>query len=1543
MTMSDGRQKYIMSLDTSQFEAAARRAENAFDRTSNSISKNSNGIVSSMANIGKATAAYFTMQQLASYATQVATVRGEFQKLDVAFKTMLGSKKQADALMAQMVHTAATTPFSLQDVAGGAKQLLAYGMASDKVNDTLVRLGDIASGLSIPLGDLVYLYGTTMTQGRIFTQDYNQFMGRGIPLAEELAKQFGVTKNKVKEMVEAGKVGFPEIERAILAMTNEGGKFGGLMKEQSKTIAGQISNLGDSITGMFNKIGQQNEGLISALLGGASWMVENYEEIGKTIATLAATYGTYKAVLMAAAAMQKLNVQILRQAVFEKKLATAAGQALSSAEAIAAAKTKMLSYAQAGLAKALKATAAATLANPYILLTAAIVGLGVAVYKVATAETTAERITRKYNEAKQAAAEADEKRKEALEKLIETLQSEYSSTYERTKALQELQSQYPSLFQKYIDEKGHVKDLVALWKEYNEERGKSSVDNNKKNLAEIDAKIGFWRRQEASAKNNPNLYGSENRLREAQRHIKELEIERALAEADVHEDNLTQWQADLKKRTDAQIKMELDEMKRLQQAKKNNAKMTLSVGVGTFKAVITEEELKQRISVLEAEEKLRNKVEVKNKSYWEAKKKEAQDSRDALGIDKENTDEWNKLTAKIREAQENIDKYSSEKQVKGENERKKIIEELSQERVNLALSSSESEIKAMKDGLQKRLAQIDQERRQTIAAIDKEQKEMRDKYAKSGGKMTDEEAGMFDARRINAEKEASNAKLELEKNNAEQIAELYTSLTNVFMSEEERKIAAINKTYDEQRKALNKKKESGEVSGEQYKELAGMIDKAEQAQVYDYYLQAYGNYYAKREAMTIENEKRIAALPAQYQDEARKQYEAALAKFDLNRFKEQINWESVFGNIGEQATSSLQHTLQQLKGKLSSTTDVTEIKDLQEAIKNIEQEIASRNPFAALHQSLLDIGNAKDEAVTAINELGSAQLQYKEALNEYNSALAERTMLENLIASGYLTEESEKYKNSIERVRQAQQGLANAETRSNNAEQSCINSRNNLTKAYKNFESALGGIKQIVASVGRDATNLAAIFNADVANSMGKALGLVDTIFGATQDVIDALSDTGKSVATSIADTSKAASAGVQGSAQAAANSIKTVEKASVILTIISAALQVATAIASMFNNDDELQEEIDRLQNRIDQLKWEMSNQDVLLFQEKNFSVIQKMNEVVAQCTAQVNRLHEATAKVHNIWEYAMDKISRRNEAMAMSVERLADVYAELDYSSTKLIGAERYDNAREQLENLAEQQLLIRQQIQAEEDKKDTDHGKIEDWKRQIQEIGYEMSQIIATMMEDIIGGSAADISGQLSDAFFDAAANGEDALQGWADKAKDIVADVIKRMLVQKNLEQRISSIFDRYKSAWFDSSGNFRGMQAVLNTMEGFNNDLMQVGKDWQQIWDALPDSLKQYLQPEEDELRTGTKKGIATASQDSVDENNARLTQIQSHTYSIMQGVNDLNGTANAMLQRLAGIEENTGETNEKLEKTNRELATIKSTLEDIQNRGLKVK
>lgn len=293
--------------DNSNFMEKLKQTENGIRQTSKSIEQSGLGIEDMFNRMTKAVAglgAAFSAQQFAS---QVMKVRGEFQQLEVAFNTMLDSTEKAEALMSQLTRTAAITPFGLQDVAGGAKQLLAYGVASEKVNDTLIRLGDIASGLSIPLNDLVYLYGTTMTQGRLFTQDLRQFQGRGIPLADELAKQFGVAKDKVGELVTAGKVGFPEVEKAIVSMTSKGGKFGGLMEAQSKTIVGQISNIEDAIDSAFNQMGQSSEGVINAALGGVSSLVENWQKVADAIGYAASAYGAYKAAIMTQDALNNVR------------------------------------------------------------------------------------------------------------------------------------------------------------------------------------------------------------------------------------------------------------------------------------------------------------------------------------------------------------------------------------------------------------------------------------------------------------------------------------------------------------------------------------------------------------------------------------------------------------------------------------------------------------------------------------------------------------------------------------------------------------------------------------------------------------------------------------------------------------------------------------------------------------------------------------------------------------------------------------------------------------------------------------------------------------------------------------------------------------------------------------------------------------------------------------------------------------------------------------------------------------------------------------
>ena len=238
-------------------------------------------------------------------AGSIFNTRSQFQQLEISFNTMLGSADKSKQLMDELIQTAAHTPFDMSSITDGAKQLLAYGTEAKDVNKTLVQLGDIASGLNIPLGDLVYLYGTTVSQGRMFTVDLHQFMGRGVPLAEELGKILHQNTTEVQESVSKGKVTSDIFKEAIANMTQAGGRFGGLMEQQSKTLEGQWSNIGDSISQMFNEIGKKSEGVFSSGLSIISAMVENWQEVIKVIGVATIAVGSYRASLMAAASIRK--------------------------------------------------------------------------------------------------------------------------------------------------------------------------------------------------------------------------------------------------------------------------------------------------------------------------------------------------------------------------------------------------------------------------------------------------------------------------------------------------------------------------------------------------------------------------------------------------------------------------------------------------------------------------------------------------------------------------------------------------------------------------------------------------------------------------------------------------------------------------------------------------------------------------------------------------------------------------------------------------------------------------------------------------------------------------------------------------------------------------------------------------------------------------------------------------------------------------------------------------------------------------------------
>lgn len=307
MNFDNGQINFKVSLDTTALEQARERVSGEFQKMTDSA-KSSGGEIGSVFDSmeSKAKSLAVTIaggMGFTELAKKVISVRGEFQSLQLSFETMLGSAQKASTLFNQLVQTAAKTPFGVTDISAAAKSLLAYGVSADKVNETLIRLGDISSGLGLDIKDLSWLYGTTLTQGRVFARDVYQFSGRGIPIIQELAKQFGVSKDKVMDLVSAGKVGFPQIQKMIEDLTNEGGQFAGLMDKLSGTVTGKLSNLEDAFDMMLNNIGQQTEGAIYTGIDLASTLVENYQKVGQILLDIIATYGVAKAAVMTLAAV----------------------------------------------------------------------------------------------------------------------------------------------------------------------------------------------------------------------------------------------------------------------------------------------------------------------------------------------------------------------------------------------------------------------------------------------------------------------------------------------------------------------------------------------------------------------------------------------------------------------------------------------------------------------------------------------------------------------------------------------------------------------------------------------------------------------------------------------------------------------------------------------------------------------------------------------------------------------------------------------------------------------------------------------------------------------------------------------------------------------------------------------------------------------------------------------------------------------------------------------------------------------------------------
>lgn len=644
---------------------------------------------------------------LKNFATELVNVRGQFQQLEIAFSTMLKSKEKANKLMLELVDIAAKTPFDLQGVASSAKQMIAYGSSAENVGDELVMLGNVAAGVGSQLSEIAYLYGTLRTQGRAYAVDIRQFAGRGIPIYEELAKVLGVTKDEVSGLVKEGKVGFKEVEQAFKNMTSESGIYYNLMQEQSKSLTGQLSNLGDAWDTMLNEIGKDTQGIASAGISGLKGLIENYETVGKILIGLIATYGTYKTALIVVRIAQDTLTARMELAILV---------------------TKAQMIAQKALNTVMKA-------NPYVLVSTVLAGLVATMWAFHDSTTASEKAQQKFNEEQKNFANQEEERKKKIEELIRVIQDETETEFSKIKAYEELQRYSPALSSAYTREQLAVLNLAEANKELNKERDKNSYENILKNIQQWEEKIKSLNAslknagqgapliasQIESAKANLNKWKSAlseyNRLKkETEENSKPVEVklmearsnrEQIIREYNIARQILQEEQEKIKNFPFATIPIDV-------QIRFNNAQAALKGIDGTISGLESQRE---------ASEKTYQQAYKEAKAVYEAKLKAVEDAKkgtesaykkavEELEAAEKSYKSLGGVTGDTLAKQENNAKKDAERQKK---EQQQVAEELLQ----LRRTNQQEEINLMEEGSEKKRRQIELDYQKEIDAYNK--------------------------------------------------------------------------------------------------------------------------------------------------------------------------------------------------------------------------------------------------------------------------------------------------------------------------------------------------------------------------------------------------------------------------------------------------------------------------------------------------------------------------------------------------------------------------------------------------------------------------------------------------------------------------------------------------------------------------------------------------------------------------------------------------------------------------------------------------------
>lgn len=425
-----------------------------------------------MSNMGKKLLGGYSIKEFLS---SMIRVRGEFQSMQTAIETMVG-KDVAGQLIPQIKELAKISPLTMSDMVGAEKMMLGFNIQAEDTIKYLKAISDISMGESSKFNSLTLAFSQMSAAGKLMGQDLNQMINAGFNPLQIISEKTGKSIATLKDEMSKGAVSAEMVQQAFIDATSAGGKFYNMSENASKTINGQLSMMQDALDSVFNELGTKSESVIMDGIQMTTSLIQNYETVGRILAGLVVTYGTYRTAVMLVTAAESKHTLVEIGLTNARLLARKAQLALN----------------------------AAMLTNPYVLLATAVVGLGVAMWALSDSTTSAERALDSYNKKIEKLDTDEEDRKRTLEGLVSTINSEVEAETTKLKALKDIEELYPALFRKYVDEKGHIQDLTGFWKAYNEEVVKSRTQSKQAIVESLEQQIksAEWAYNLAKKENN---------------------------------------------------------------------------------------------------------------------------------------------------------------------------------------------------------------------------------------------------------------------------------------------------------------------------------------------------------------------------------------------------------------------------------------------------------------------------------------------------------------------------------------------------------------------------------------------------------------------------------------------------------------------------------------------------------------------------------------------------------------------------------------------------------------------------------------------------------------------------------------------------------------------------------------------------------------------------------------------------------------------------------------------------------------------------------